>query len=52
MQQVDQDLERLADDRMRRPALDVGDEADAAGIMFVAWVVETLGRGESFHMHR
>ena len=40
--QVDQNLNALDDDVVRFLALDVGDEADAAGIVFVARVVEAL----------
>ena len=42
--QVDEDLQRLPDDRVRAPALDVDDEADAAGVVLVARVVEAVGR--------
>ena len=44
MRQVDQDLNALDDDVVRFLALDVGDEADSAGIVFVARVVKTLRR--------
>src|SRR5207237_10650199 len=43
MLQVEQNLERLDDDVMRLAALEIDDEADAARIMFVAWIVESLG---------
>ena len=41
MQQVDQDLQRLLHDRVRLAALDVDDEADAAGVVLVLGIVET-----------
>ena len=40
--QVEQDLERLADDVVRLAVLQVDDEADAAGIVLVARIVQTL----------
>jgi hypothetical protein len=40
MFEVAQDVERVGDDLMRPLALDVGDEADAAGILFQRKVVE------------
>ena len=45
MRQVDQDLNALDDDVVRFLALDVGDKANAAGIVLVARVVEALGWG-------
>ena len=42
VQEVDQHLERLAHDGVRLPALDVDDEADAACVVFVPGIVETL----------
>src|SRR6185503_3541592 len=42
--QVHQHLQRLLDDRMGALALDVNDEADAAGVVLVERIVET-GRG-------
>ena len=44
MFEVHRMLSRVGDDLMRLLALDVGDEADAAGILFQAEVVQTLGR--------
>jgi hypothetical protein len=41
--EVAQDVQRVGDDLMRLLALDVGDEADAAGILFQRGIVETLG---------
>ena len=41
VQQVDQDLQSLLDDRVRAAALDVDDEADAAGIVLVRGVVQS-----------
>jgi len=46
VEQVDENLQRLAHDRVGAPALDVHDEADAAGIVLAARVVQALsGRG-------
>src|SRR5262249_14881229 len=42
VQQVDEDLERLAHDRVRAAPLDVHDEADAAGVVLAARVVQAL----------
>ena len=42
MQQVDEQLQRLADDAVALLALDVDDKADAAGIVLVPRVVESL----------
>ena len=44
--QVDEDLQRLLHDRVRAAALDVRDEADAARIVFMCRVIETLSRRE------
>jgi len=44
--QVLQDLEALLDDAMCLLALDVGHEADTAGVVFVLRVVEALRAGE------
>ena len=43
VQQVDQDAQPLLDDGVRAAALDVDDEADAAGVVLVDWVVQTDG---------
>ena len=40
--EVGEDLERVGDDLMRLAALEVGDEADAAGIVLVRRVVKAL----------
>ena len=42
MLEISQDLQTLLDDGVAFPVLDVDDEADAAGIMFVGWVIQTL----------
>ncbi len=42
MVEIDQDLQAAADDLVRLAALDVGDKADAARIMFVARIVKSL----------
>ncbi|MNT48849.1 hypothetical protein D3C72_1856530 [compost metagenome] len=44
MVQVFQDLQTLLDDRVAFLALDVRNETDAAGVMFVLGVVQALGR--------
>jgi hypothetical protein len=46
VRQILQDLEALLDDFMRLLALDVGDEADAAGVVFIGGVVKTLLQGK------
>ncbi len=43
MVEVFQDLQALLDDRVALAALHMGDEADAAGIVFLFGAVETLG---------
>jgi hypothetical protein len=40
--EVDQDRERVADDGVGFAALDVDDEADAAGVVFILGVVKAL----------
>ena len=45
--QVDEHLQRLPHDRVRPAPLDVDDEADAAGVVLVAGIVETLGGWQS-----
>ena len=45
MQQVDQDLQAALDDGVGAPALDVGDEPDAAGVVLVARIVQAGRRG-------
>src|SRR6266571_5153090 len=47
VQQVLQHGERLADDRVRRSALDVHHEADTAGVVLVSGIVETLRGGQA-----
>jgi len=42
MLEVLQDVERIRDDLVRRPALEVGDEAHAARIVLAPCVVEAL----------
>ena len=43
VQQVDEDLQPLLDDAVRAAALDVDDEADAAGVVLVARIVQADG---------
>ncbi len=49
--QVLQDQQALFDNRVALVALDVGDEADAAGIVFIGGVVQTLGNHECSPQH-
>ncbi len=42
MFEIDQEVERVADDRMRSLALEVGDEADAAGVVLVSRSIKPL----------
>src|SRR5262249_53463027 len=42
VKEVDEDLQRLAHDGVRLSPLDVDDETDAAGVVLVARIVETL----------
>ena len=44
MLEIAQDRQRVGDDLMRLAALDVGDEADAAGILFQRRIVQAFGR--------
>ncbi len=43
MFEIAENAERIGDDLVRLLALDVGDEADAAGILFQARVVKAVG---------
>jgi hypothetical protein len=43
MLEIAENAERVGDDLVRFLALDIGDEADAAGILFQRGIVETLG---------
>ena len=45
MVEIDQNLQALLEDVMRLSVLHVGDEADAAGIVLLRRIVETLGAG-------
>ncbi len=45
VRQVDQNLDALDDDVVRFLALDIGDEADAAGVVFLGRVVQALCLG-------
>src|SRR5205807_3431532 len=42
--EIAEDVERIGDDLMRLLALDVGDEADAAGVLLQRKIVEAFGR--------
>ena len=52
VQQVDENLQRLADDAVRPHALDVDDEADAAGVVLEGGVIQALGRGTLVMIHK
>jgi hypothetical protein len=45
MFEVLQDQQTLLDDRVRLFTLDVGDEADAAGVMLVGFAIQAVGFG-------
>ena len=47
MLEVDQDAQRLAHDVVRAASLHVDDEADAAGVVFGARIVQTLTLGRA-----
>src|SRR5215510_1846783 len=47
MGEVAQHRQAQLDDGVRLLALDVGDEADAAGVVLVRWVVQTLGKRQA-----
>ncbi len=49
MRQVDEDLKTFGDDVVRLHALDIDHETDAASIVLVLRIVETLLNGESDH---
>ena len=47
VRQVDQDLDALEDDVVRFAPFDVGDEADAAGVVLMLRIVEALRRRQA-----
>jgi hypothetical protein len=49
MEQVDENRECSADDRVGAPPFDVHDESDAARVVLVAGVVKPLSRRRSGH---
>ncbi len=49
--QVVQDLQTVADDVVRLPIFQIDDEADAAGVVLVARVVQALLGGEGVRGH-
>ena len=51
MEQINQDLERLLDNRVRALALDVHDEPNAARIVLVSGVVQSLRWRQPWHLH-
>jgi hypothetical protein len=44
MVEIDEDLQALRHDGVGFRALHIGDEADAAGVVLVAGIVQTLGK--------
>jgi hypothetical protein len=50
VRQVLQYLQPLLHDGMGLFALDMGDKTDAAGIVFVGWIVKSLGEGRLIHV--
>jgi hypothetical protein len=52
MLKVDEDIDAARDDFMRFPPLDMHDEADAAGIVLVLRIVQSLSARESMLHHR
>src|SRR5579872_1068937 len=52
MVQVDEDLEAFEQNVMRLAVLEVGDKADAAGIMFVTRIIKSLGGRQGGIDHR
>ena len=42
VREIVEELERLVDDVARADAMDVGDEADAAGVVLISWVIQSL----------
>ena len=50
--QVHEDGERLLDDVVGLPPLDVHHEPEAAGVVLVARIVESLRRGKTVRIHR
>ena len=49
--QIAQDLQPLLDDRVAFLALDVRNEADAAGVVLVGRIVKTLALGQTGIVH-
>ena len=47
MVEIEQDLQAHCDDFVRLGVVHIGDEADAAGVMLVARVIQALGRGQA-----
>ena len=45
MLEIDQDLQGMANDRVRTPSLGVDDEADTAGVVLVTRVIQAVGGG-------
>jgi hypothetical protein len=52
VKQVLQDRERLLDDAVGSPSLEVDHEADAARVVLVTGIVEALGRWHAWRRHR
>ncbi len=52
MLEIAQDAQRVGDDLMRLLTLDVGDEADAAGILLQRRIVQAFGRRDAMYAVR
>ena len=51
--EIAQNVDRIRDDLMRLPALDIGNEADAAGVLLLAYVVQAFrGRAPGMFAQR
>jgi hypothetical protein len=50
--QIDEDLESPTNDLMTLAILDIGNKADAAGIVFAAWITKTLSMEGTVSDHR
>jgi hypothetical protein len=44
-----QNQQTLFDNGVALVALDMGDESDATGVVFIGWIVQTLGFHDALH---
>jgi hypothetical protein len=51
MREVAQDLQTLFDDRVTLLTFNMGNKADAAGVVFLLWGIETLALWQSRMTH-